>query len=343
MCLIHLRPANARSPSPDPIVPSRPITRGTPSVPAPPLSPQSYTPNQSYSRPRPQSGRISTTGTHTYSPRASKTSDIRRLSIQSQEQWENMRRKEAESARDRERREYEMQQLEARQPASTTHTKTPTAPDPPSPATRRLSQNERRISFREVPPPPPPQQGKIPVFSDPSAAPRSPRTSSKTPNPTLRHGSDYSYGETPVPTSVSSLSSPRNDMGPPPHPPHPSALSSKPIANGVPHAAKEASAEQSKPQKPPHRRRESSVSVVNGRDGSVLERTASGALQTQHQAGHHRQRPSGGPRRSTGNVSVENGAYGKDPRASGRSVRERIVVVDEVRGTRRREYVRFGE
>lgn len=38
--------------------------------------------------------------------------------------------------------------------------------------------------------------------------------------------------------------------------------------------------------------------------------------------------------------------WGKDPRASRGSVgreRERIVVVDEVRGVRRREYVRYGE
>ena len=83
----------------------------------------------------------------------------------------------------------------------------------------------------------------------------------------------------------------------------------------------------------------------------MLERSVSGQLYVLGGGGgaDMKRRPgAGAPRRSTGSVrgsvngSVEGSSWGKDPRAStgGRSVRERIVVVDEVRGTRRREYVR---
>ena len=51
----------------------------------------------------------------------------------------------------------------------------------------------------------------------------------------------------------------------------------------------------------------------------------------------------GGPRRSAGNVSLQDGAgggeFGTNPRSSQRSVRERVVIVEE--GRRRREYVRW--
>ncbi|KAG7007151.1 inositol-1,4,5-trisphosphate 5-phosphatase 1 [Physcia stellaris] len=289
MCLIHVKPAHARSPSPDPIVPSRPITRGTPIVPTPPLSPQSYT----RTRPHSQSARLSTTGTYTRSPRASnpqtqsytpRTSDLRRLSIQSSEQWEATRRKEAEREETQRRkrdeelereRGYEMHQL-----------------DPPS---------TRRISFHDPP-------EKVVVFSD--------HERKGTRLPILRNGSNYSYGEGPVRSSASSLN---GTMAPPP-PPQPLATNKSIINAPLPTT------------KPSHRRRESSVSILNGKDGSVLERNPSGQLQPSSQ------RPSGAPRRSTGNVSVD---WGKDPRASRGSVggreRERIVVVDEVRGVRRRE------
>ena len=242
MCLIHLRPAHARSPSPDPIVPSRPITRGTPIVPTPPLSPQSYT----RTRPHSQSARLSTTGTYTRSPRASnpqtqtyspRTSDLRRLSIQSAEQWETTRRKEAEREREetqrrkreeeleRDRGAYEMQQLESHtiRPTSTvpaTQINQPAAPDPPTPL-RTASQ--RRISFHSPP-------EKVLVFSD-DRKPRSPRTSG-TRIPVLRNGSNYSYGEGPVLSSASSLS---GSMPPPPPPPsHPFFSSPSPSHHRYP-------------------------------------------------------------------------------------------------------------
>lgn len=385
MCLIHLRPTHARSPSPDPIVPSRPITRGTLIVPTPPLSPESYT----RTRPHSQSARLSTTGTYTrsprasnpqiqtYSPRASRNSDLRRLSIQSGQQWEATRRKEAERERERiaeenarrkreeeadRERGYEMHQLDSQHavpPTSSTvlpQIGQPSAPDPPTPL-RTASQ--RRISFHDPP-------EKVVVFSDERKPRSTPRTSG-TRLPILRNGSNYSYGDGPVLGSASSLNgSGSGGMAPPPPPSHPypttTPLANKPITNGIPSSSET-------PQKPGHRRRESSVSILNGKDGSVLERNPSGRLlpysQSSYQAQgqgqgqpHHRassfssqqqQRPSGAPRRSTGNVSTGTRAsadWGKDPRASRGSVgreRERIVVVDEVRGVRRREYVRFGE
>ena len=113
------------------------------------------------------------------------------------------------------------------------------------------------------------------------------------------------------------------------------------MVNGIPSTSTEI------PHKSTGRRRESSVSILNGKDGSVLERNPSGQLQPYSQG--QQQRPSGAPRRSTGNVSVGTRGsvdWGKDPRVSRGSVgreRERILVVDEVRGVRRREYVRYGE
>ena len=243
----------------------------------------------------------------------------------------------------------------------------PAAPDAPTPR----NANGRRISFREG------QGGdKVAVYKDANGngtgIGNSPRNSSRliTTRPDVRRGSGYSYGEGALPgTSATSLSISHTAIGGgmPPPPPPAAPLSPKQISNNIlPSSTTEGGRGETnipKPQKPPHRRRESSVSVVNGRDGSVLERTTSGQLQVQNTGGHHRsgslsarQRPAGGPRRSTGNVSVRsreggrlsvgglgNGdeGWGKDPRASARSVRERIVVVDEVHGTRRREYVRY--
>ena len=182
------------------------------------------------------------------------------------------------------------------------------------------------------------------VFKDENRSPRGSGTRVAM-RPDVRKGSENSHGEGPVPSSVSSLGSgaAQGTMGPP------APLAAKAVSNGV----NATTGEMGRPQKLHHRRRESSVSVVNGRDGSVLERTTSGQLQVQHagSGGHRRsasasgrQRPAGGPRRSTGNVSVGSvdGGWGRDPRASARSVREKIVVVDEVQGTRRREYVRYG-
>lgn len=103
-----------------------------------------------------------------------------------------------------------------------------------------------------------------------------------------------------------------------------------------------------------HRRRESGVSVVNGKDGSLVERErpgVGGGRSISASLGGGRRLSvgpgqGGGGRRSAGNVGVvgggEGGAesvWGGNPRGSQRSVRERVVIVEE--GRRRREYVRW--
>jgi hypothetical protein len=105
-----------------------------------------------------------------------------------------------------------------------------------------------------------------------------------------------------------------------------------------------------------HRRRESGVSVVNGKDGSLVERErprlGRGERSSSLSVGGGRRLSTGPGRRSAGNVGLVGGdgggggggggggdVWGGNPRGSQRSVRERVVIVEE--GRRRREYVRW--
>lgn len=98
------------------------------------------------------------------------------------------------------------------------------------------------------------------------------------------------------------------------------------------------------------RRRESGVSVMNGKDGSLVERPrlGGGGRSSSLSVGGGRRVNAGPGRRSAGNVGAEGGGggggggadvWGGNPRGSQRSVRERVVIVEE--GRTRREYVRW--
>jgi len=103
------------------------------------------------------------------------------------------------------------------------------------------------------------------------------------------------------------------------------------------------------------------VSVVNGKDGSLVERErprlGRGGRSSSLSVGGGRRLSTGPGRRSAGNVGGDVGGggngsgsgtgggagagdvWGGNPRGSQRSVRERVVIVEE--GRRRREYVRW--